>query len=257
MPLHRWFVLVVIVTSVGVAAAVEGVAAEAAVGSGQPSNRLGLVKDHDPVKYVGDVVYFVEDKIVGRDKLTQTWSIVARKEGKAEHAFKVETHAIHSDADAAKPSFVGRNHFEQQFEDSVRYELFHQNEDRDLVLDAIEGRDGKPEKLEVPGEHFIFPGTMKIGTKWLSEPVTSTLPGSCRLEVIGSEIYDGTNCWVVRSDRDPVKNPLIPNSGTVKKTARFLLDPTTLSVLRIDSVTEGIGPLGREFKFVYHMEVAE
>jgi hypothetical protein len=102
MPLHRWFVLVVIVTSVGVAAAVEGVAAEAAVGSGQPSNRLGLVKDHDPVKYVGDVVYFVEDKIVGRDKLTQTWSIVARKEGKAEHAFKVETHAIHSDADAAK-----------------------------------------------------------------------------------------------------------------------------------------------------------
>jgi len=28
-------------------------------------------------------------------------------------------------------------------------------------------------------------------------------------------------------------------------------------VKRMDSVTEGIGPLGRAFKFVYHMEVAE
>jgi hypothetical protein len=257
MLLHRWLVLVVVVASVGIAAAVHGVAAEEAVGSGQPSNRLGLVKDHDPVKYVGDVLYYVDDKLVGRDKLTQTWSIIERKEGKAEHAFKVETHAIHTDADAAKPAFVGRDSFKQQFEDSVRYELFHQNEDRDLVLDAIEGRGGKPEKLEVPGEHYIFPGTMKIGTKWLSEPVTSTLPGSCRFEVIGSEIHNGTNCWVVRSDRDPVKNPLIPNSGTVKKTARFLLDPSTLSVLRIDSVTEGLGPLGREFRFVHHLEVSE
>jgi hypothetical protein len=43
----------------------------------------------------------------------------------------------------------------------------------------------------------------------------------------------------------------------MRKTARFLFDPLTLSVLRIDSVTEGVGPLGRAFKFVYHMEVAE
>jgi hypothetical protein len=27
--------------------------------------------------------------------------------------------------------------------------------------------------------------------------------------------------------------------------------------LRIDTVTEGLGPLGRAFKFVYHMEVAK
>jgi len=28
-------------------------------------------------------------------------------------------------------------------------------------------------------------------------------------------------------------------------------------VLRIEAVTEGVGPLGRDFKCVYHMEVAE
>jgi len=39
--------------------------------------------------------------------------------------------------------------------------------------------------------------------------------------------------------------------------SRFLLDPLTLRVLRIDSVTAGVGPLGRAFKFVYHMEAAE
>lgn len=254
---QRWFMSIVIVVSFGVTAAVSVVSAEEAAGSGQPSNRLGLVKDHDPVTYEGDVLYFVEGRLVGHDKLTETWSIIERKEGKAEHAFKVETHAIHSDADPAKPSFVGRNNFKEQFEDSVRYELFHQVEDRSLVLDAIEGRGGKPEKLTVPGEHYIFPGTMKIGTKWLSEPVTSTLPGSCRFEVIGSEIHNGTNCWVIRSDRDPVKNPLVPNSETVKKTTRFLLDPMTLSVLRITSVTEGLGPLGREFRFVSQLDVAE
>ena len=257
MPLHRCFISTVVVALVGFVTAVDHVAAADAAGAGQPSNRIGLVKDHDPVKYAGEVLYYVEDKLVGRDKLTQTWSIIERKEGKAEHAFRVETHAIHSDADSAKPSFVGRDNFKQQFEDSVRYELFHQTEDRSLVLDAIEGRDGKPEKLEVPGDHYIFPGTMKIGTKWLSEPVTSTLPGSCRFEVIGSEIHNGTNCWLVRSARDPVKNLLIPNSGTVSKTTRFLLDPETLTVLRITSVTEGLGPLGREFRFVSQLDVAK
>ena len=75
--------------------------------------------------------------------------------------------------------------------------------------------------------------------------------------MIGSEIYNGTKCWVIRSDRDQEKKPLIPNSETVSKTARFLFDPLTLSVLRVDTVTEGLGPLGREFKFVYHMEVAK
>jgi hypothetical protein len=35
------------------------------------------------------------------DMLTQTWSIVPREEAEFEHAFKIETHAIHSDADEA------------------------------------------------------------------------------------------------------------------------------------------------------------
>jgi hypothetical protein len=49
----------------------------------------------------------------------------------------------------------------------------------------------------------------------------------------------------------------LKNSETMRKTARFLFDPLTLSVMRIDSVTEGVGPLGRAFKFVYHIEMAE
>jgi hypothetical protein len=62
---------------------------------------------------------------------------------------------------------------------------------------------------------------------------------------------------VISSTRQQEKNPLIKNSGTVRKAATFLFDPLTLSVLRVDSVTEGLGPLGRAFKFVYHMEAAE
>jgi hypothetical protein len=256
MPSICRFGFVILFASLGFTAIVGRVAAEEAKGLGQPSNQIGLVKDHDPVKYAGHVLYFVEGKLVGHDRLTQTWSIVPRKEGKYEHAFKIETHAVHSDAEEGKPSFVGRDRFKKDFEDSVRYELFHQDEDRGLVLDAIQV-DDKPQEINHETEHYIFPGTLKIGTKWLSEPVTSTLPGSCQLEVIGSEIYNGTNCWVISSKRDQEKNPLVPNSETVKKTARFLFDPATLSVLRIDSVTEGLGPLGRAFKFVYHMEAAE
>jgi hypothetical protein len=254
---HRSLALFIIVSLVGFTAAEGRIGAEEASDLGQPSNQIGLVHDHEPVKYAGYVLYFVEGKLVGHDLLTQTWSIVERKEGTAEHAFKVETHAIHSDADDTKPSFAGRNKFKKDFEDSVRYELFHQEEDRGLVLDAIQGTDGKPQEFNHETEHYIFPGSLTIGTKWISEPVTSSLPGPCHLEVIGSEIYKGTNCWVIRSDRDQEKNPLIPNSETVSKTARFLFDPLTLSVLRVDTVTEGLGPLGRAFKFVYHMEVAK
>ena len=256
MLLHRWLVLVMVVASTGFTAGAGRVAAQEPGGSGQPSSQIGLVKDHKPVTYEGYVLYFVEGKLVGNDRLTQTWSIVPREEAEFEHAFKVETHAIHSDAEEGKPSFVGRNNFKRDYEDSVRYELFHQDKDRGLVLDGIQVGD-KPQEFDHETEHYIFPGTLKIGTKWLSEPVTSTLPGSCHHEVIGSEIYSGTNCWVVSSRRDPKKNSLVPNSGTVGKTTRFLVDPLTLSVKRMDSVTEGIGPLGRAFKFVYHMEVAE
>jgi hypothetical protein len=256
MLLHRWLVLVAVVASTVFAANAGRVVAQEPGGSGQPSSRIGLVKDHEPVTYEGYVLYFVEGKLVGNDSLTQTWSIVPREEAEFEHAFKVETHAIHSDAEEGRPSFVGRDKFKKDYEDSVRYELFHQDEDRGLVLDAIQV-DDEPQEFDHETEHYIFPGTLRIGTKWLSEPVTSTLPGSCHHEVIGSEIYNGTNCWVVSSSRDPKKNPLVPNSETVGKTTRFLFDPLTLSVMRMDSVTEGIGPLGRAFKFVYHMEVAE
>jgi hypothetical protein len=124
------------------------------------------------------------------------------------------------------------------------------------VLDAIEV-DGKPEKIDHETEHYLYPGTLKIGTKWLSEPVITTLPGASQMEVVGSEIYKGTNCWVISSTRQQERNPLIKNSETVRKAATFLFDPLTLSVLRVDSVTEGLGPLGRAFKFVYHMEAAE
>jgi hypothetical protein len=247
----------IVVGLVGFVAAGGRIAAEETPGLGQPANQIAMVKDHTPVKYAGHVLYFVEGTLMGHDQLTQTWSIVERKEGTAEHAFKVETHAIDSDAHDSKPTFVGRNKFKQDFEDSVRYELFHQDEDRGLVLDAIQGPDGEPQEINHETEHYIFPGSLKIGTKWLSEPVTSSLPGTCHHEVIGSEIYNGTNCWVIRSARDQEKNPLIPNSETVSKTARFLFDPLTLSVLRVDTVTEGLGPLGRAFKFVYHMEVAK
>jgi hypothetical protein len=256
MPSIHRFVFAILIASLGVAATAGRVAAEEAKGSGQPANQIGLVHDHDPVKYAGYVLYFVEGKLVGHDRLTQTWSIVPREEAEFEHAFKIETHAIHSDAEEGKPSFVGRNNFKRDHEDSVRYELFHQDEDRGLVLDAIQV-DGKPQEIDHETEHYIFPGSLEIGTKWLSEPVTSSLPGTCELEVIGSEIYNGTNCWVISSTRQPKKNPLMKNSETMRKTARFLFDPLTLSVMRIDSVTEGVGPLGREFKFVYHMEAAE
>ena len=252
----RRFVFAILIASLGFTAVAGRVAAEEAKALGQPANQIGLVHDHDPVKYAGYVLYFVEGKLVGHDQLTQTWSIVPRKEAEFEHAFKIETHAIHSDAEEGKPSFVGRNNFKRDHEDSVRYELFHQDEDRGLVLDAIQV-DDKPQEINHETEHYIFPGSLKIGTKWLSEPVTSSLPGTCQLEVIGSEIYNGTNCWVVSSTRQPKKDQLMKNSETMRKTARFLFDPLTLSVLRIDTVTEGIGPLGREFRFVYHMEVAE
>jgi hypothetical protein len=254
---NRWFLLAMVAASVAFVAPTQWAAAEEAPAMGQPSNQIGLVHDHDPVKYAGYVLYFVEGKLAGHDQLTQTWSIVPREEAEFEHAFRIETHAIHSDADDAKPSFNMRNSWKEAYEDSVRYELFHQDEDRGLVLDAIQGPDGKPQEIDHETEHYIFPGSLKIGTKWLSEPVTSSLPGTCELEVIGSEIYNGTNCWVVSSTRQPKKDPLMKNSETMRKTARFLFDPLTLSVLRIDAVTEGVGPLGRAFKFVYHMEVAE
>jgi hypothetical protein len=247
----------IIVSLIGFAAAAGRTAAEEAPGSGQPANRIGLVKDHSPVKYEGYVLYYVEGKLKASDTLTQTWSIVPRKaEGEYEHAFKIETHAIHSDAADGKASFLPQGLFEKDFENSVKYELFHQEEDGDLVLDAIDV-DGKPEKIDHETEHYLYPGTLKIGTKWLSEPVTSTLRGPSQMEVVGSEIYTGVNCWVISATRQHEKNPLIKNSETVGKSARFLFDPKTLSVLRIDSVTEGLGPLGRPFKFVYHMEVAE
>jgi hypothetical protein len=257
MPSIRRFVFAILIAAMGFGATAGQVAAEEANGSGQPANQIGLVHDHDPVAYAGYVLYFVEGRLAGHDQLTQTWSIVPREEAEFEHAFKIETHAIHSDADDAKPSFNMRNSWKEAYEHSVRYELFHQDEDRGLVLDAIQGPDGKPQEIDHETEHYIFPGSLEIGTKWLSEPVTSSLPGTCELEVIGSEIYNGTNCWVVSSTRQPKKDPLIKNSETMRKTARFLFDPLTLSVLRIDAVTQGVGPLGREFKFVYHMEVAE
>ena len=257
MRLQRWLVLVAVIASAGFTTDVGRVAAQEPDGSGQPAHQIGLVHDHEPVKYAGYVLYFVEGELLGNDRLTQTWSVVPREEAEFEHAFKIETHAIHSDADAAQPSFNMRNSWKEGYENSVRYELFHQNEDRGLVLDAIQGPDGKPQEINHETEHYIFPGSLEVGTKWLSEPVTSSLPGTCQLEVIGSEIYNGINCWVVSSTRQPMKDPLMKNSETMRKTARFLFDPLTLSVLRIDSVTEGVGPLGRAFKFVYHMEVAE
>lgn len=253
----RWFASVIVAALVAFTAAAERAGADEAVGSGQPSHQIGSVHDHKPVKYEGYVLSSVEGELKGNDRLTQTWSIVPREEAEFEHAFKIETHAIHSDAEEGKLSFVGRNKFKADFADSVRYELFHQDEDRGLVLDAVMGTDGKPQKIDHETEHSIFPGSLKIGTKWLSEPVTSSLPGPCDFEVIGSEIYNGTNCWVISSTRQPKKNPLMKNSETMSTTARFLFDPLTLSVLRIDTVTEGIGPLGRAFKFVHHMEVME
>jgi hypothetical protein len=256
MLFRRWLVLVAVVASVGFTENAGRVAAQEPGGSGQPSSRIGLVKDHEPVKYEGYVLYFIDGELKANDKLTQTWSIVSRKEGEYEHAFKIETHAIHSNADGGKPTLLPQSLFKRDFEDSVKYELFHQEEDRGLVLDAIEV-DGKPEKIDHETEHYLYPGTLKIGTKWLSEPVISTLPGPSQMEVVGSEIYKGTNCWVISSTREQEKNPLIKNSETVRKAATFLFDPLTLSVLRVDSVTEGLGPLGRAFKFVYHMEAAE
>jgi hypothetical protein len=202
------------------------------------------------------VLYFVDGELKADDKLTQTWSIIPRKEGKCEHAFKIETHAIHCDADDGNSSFLPQNLFKKDFENSVKYELFHQEEDGDLVLDAID-IDGKPEKIDHETEHYLYPGTLKIGTKWLSQPVISTVRGASQMEVIGSEIYKGTKCWVISSTRQQEKSPLIKNSETVSRSTRFLFDPLTLSVLRVDSVTEGLGPLGRAFRFVYHMEAAE
>lgn len=255
MLLHRWLVLVVVVASVGFAAAVDGVAAEKAVGSGQPANQIGLVKDYKPVKYVANVLYFVDGSFIGQDRFTQTWSMIERKEGKSEHALKLETHTIDSYSPTEEgKTFLWRNKIKEGLENSTLSELCHQEEDRGLVVDAVETKNGKIQTVDGERKRYIFPGTMKIGTTWSSEPVASAMPGVMNHEVIGYEIYNGTNCWVIRSDRETVRDSLIPNSETVKKTSRFLFDPLTLSVLRIDSVTEGIGPAGRKFRFVVHLE---
>ena len=254
MLLHRWLVLVVVVASVGFAAAVDGVAAEKAVGSGQPANQIGLVKDYKPVKYVANVLYFVDGSFIGQDRFTQTWSMSERKEGKSEHALKLETGAIDSYSPTEEgKTFLWRNKIKEGLENSTLSELCHQEEDRGLVVDAVEIK-GKTQTFDAERKRYIFPGTMKIGTTWASEPVASAMPGLMKHEVIGYEIYNGTNCWVIRSERETVRDPSIPNSETVKKTSRFLFDPLTLSVLRIDSVTEGIGPAGRKFRFVVHLE---
>ncbi len=96
----------------------------------------------------------------------------------------------------------------------MRHKLFHQDEDRGLVLDAIQGPDGKPQQIDHETEYYVYPGSLRVGTKWLSEPVTSSIPGPCQFEVIGSEISNGINCWVIRSDCNQEKNPLIPGSST-------------------------------------------
>jgi hypothetical protein len=233
------------------------VANDVAQDHSQPSNQIALVKDHNPINYSGYLLYFVEGDLVGSDVLTQTWSIVPREEAEFEHAFRIETHAIHTDADKGhQPSFVGETLFEEQFENTVRYELFHQTEDRSLVLDAVQVND-KPLKIESREQHLLYPGRMEIGTQWISQSVTQSQPETRRHEVTGWESYKGTKCWVVSCIQKNKANPLVKNSETITKSSRFLFDPLTLSVLRIDTVIEGLGPLGKEFKFVYHMEVAK
>lgn len=181
--------------------------------------------------------------------------MIERKEGKSEHALKLETHAIDSYSPTEEgKTFLWRNKIKEGLENSALPELCHQEADRGLVVDAVETKNGKIQTFDADRKRYIFPGTMKIGTTWTSEPVAIAMPGLMNHEVIGHEIHNGTNCWVIRSDRETVRDPLIPNSETVKKTSRFLFDPLTLSVLRIDSVTGGIRPAGRKFRFVVHRE---
>jgi hypothetical protein len=255
MPLIRRLGFAVLIASLGFTATTGRVAAEEAKGSGQPSNQIGLVKDHKPVNYVANLLYFVDGSFIGQDRFTQTWSMIERKEGKSEHALKLETQTIDSYSPTEEgKTFLWRNKIKEALENSTLSELCHQEEDRGLVVDAVETKNGKIRTFDGERKRYIFPGTMKIGTTWTSEPVASATPGVMNHEVIGYEVYNGTNCWVIRSDRETVRDPLIPNSETVKKTSRFLFDPLTLSVLRIDSVTEGIGPAGRKFRFVLHLE---
>lgn len=230
-------------------------AADEQSGSGQPPGQLGLVEDHDPVTYSGYGLYFVEGKLEAHDQFTQTWSIIERKEGKSEHAFKIVTHQIEQSADASKPTFMGRNAFEDKMENFTRYELFHQDDNRNLVLDAVEGHDGEAEKREVPEGHYIFPGNLKIGTKWKSEPVLASLEGTCQFEVIGSEIFKGTNCWVISLRMEDLEDPQYKKFPKIEETGTFLFDPTTLTVMRSDLELSGIGPLGRSFRFVWHSEI--
>ena len=231
-----------------------GTAADA-VDSGQPASRIGLVKDHSPVKYEGDIIFFADGKLAGYNKYTQTWSTIERKEGKAEHAMKIETHTIHSENDP-KNAWTGKI-FKDDMDDSVIYELFHQDEKRDIVLDAIIGRNGKPETLQIPEEHYIIPGTLAIGTKWRGDHVLSSMTGVYNLEVIGSEVFNGVNCWTIKSTREPMAIPLTPNSKTITWHALCLYDPLTLTFRRTHTTTEGIGPKGRKFKIIGHLEVVE
>ncbi|MDA0969862.1 MAG: hypothetical protein O3A60_05435, partial [Planctomycetota bacterium] len=60
MPSIHRFVFAILIASLGVAATAGRVPAEEAKGPGQPANQIGLVHDHDPVKYAGYVLYFVE-----------------------------------------------------------------------------------------------------------------------------------------------------------------------------------------------------
>ena len=223
--------------------------------AGLPSNRLGLVSDHAPVKCSGHVLYFINGQFAGIDRFTKTYSIVPWKQGESEHAFKFQKDEITAYSSAGMPGIPDRDRWRQTLENSLRYETFHQEADRSLVLDAVIGVDGTPREIDHEVEHYIYPGTLEIGTTWLSEPITSSLPGSHKFEVIGSEIYEGTNCWVISSTRQAGANSGVPNSETVRHAARFLLDPLTLSVLRIDAITEGVGPLGSDFRFVYHLDI--
>ena len=83
MVLHRWLVLVV--ASAGFIAAGDLVGAEEASGLGQPSNQIGLVHDHEPVKYAGHVLYFVEGYTT--EEVAQALDLSRKTVGRALAAF--------------------------------------------------------------------------------------------------------------------------------------------------------------------------
>jgi len=215
-----------------------------------PSSTLAIPKEHTPKKYRFQTTELVNGKFHDHHIGTMTISIIEHKQGKATHAFKVETHDIESASDKAgaeRPKSL----WVRQHENKVSLVLFHQDADHDLVMDGMIGVNGKEEHMALEKEHFILPGNLQVGSKWLGDhPIGGELPGVQKYEAIGTQVENGVPCWVYTATHEPGQkvDAAWPNAETIRKETVFVHDPLTLDILRVSSKMSGVGPLGKNFE---------